>query len=1049
MPPPGLVAPIFAEGNEPLPPGWTEEDRQQALTARKWEKFASSGMESCAAKSVMSGVVGLAAGAVLSLMGTTFSYEAAYGTHTQKSTPLWFKEQGQKMWKSGKGFGKVGALYAGTECVIESGKCVNHGMLTMQCYVPAADQYRAKNDMTNAVAAGFVSGGILARSSGPKAAFGGAVAFAAFSAAIDLFLRRETADFSGLPHVTGFYPAQGELYADLVVAITAFPRKGRMTDVSDGHLVAPFIPTFVMHELTIGLTEPTIFLRRSGDVTASGRRRQESSDAPPAVLRGVLTLKLTNPMKIKDIKVFLEGKCVTEWPEGIGPRHNQFEDEVQLLTANATVFTAKQRAEEAKRRTRSLGPGVLLSYDSPDSDDEGEARGRTRHSSHGPSAASTSSSRSTTPDRHVRRVRGISMDQWGRYGYPAVEESAQLQYVPSPSYTPEELPEQPSQALEVLRNALKATTSHFIPVPGQLFADGTRSGSSTRPNTSTSRSRPGSMQRPPPPHVDLSPTPSRLDSRIDEQAEESSSASRTSAAAASSPRHSTTLGLAELTPPVSPHLPLGDQPVKKPKRFSFSAAWLDVKASVRRPSITNKDERPKLQPLTASRPPKSPAARPASISGPREPSRGRAPTQLEPNEARVLSPPRESSRGSSRATSRGRERTVAGKLGGVLGLEDLEDWEELRKGTYNWPVSFTIPADTPPSLRCDYGSVKYRLCAVVNRPGAFHGKITASAEVNVIACPGEDDTEENESIVVEREWESQLRYLIALSGKSFPLGGTMPLHITLVPMSKMSLYRINVAIEEKVSYFAQGRGDSRHEPIRRQVLLSLRHPDKSSPLLPIFSNSVDAATSSVLAPYVEAESASEVAEHLLTLTGPWAFHFPLKVPDCTTKIHFTNKYSNAKISVSHVIKITLRVDRGESDVDARGKRKQFDIIVECPVQLLSCRCNSEWINLPTYSAFALDPQQQAQMCVCRANAIRKAGQDDHRDMNADRHLSCGGLSPARPSLINAPPTLPIDNVEVAERNQQFARLVAGAESAAGETPPSYETATTEGYGYYI
>jgi mitochondrial import inner membrane translocase subunit TIM22 len=52
-------------------------------------------------------------------------------------------------------------------------------------------QYRAKNDMTNSVAAGFVAGGILARNSGPKAAFGGGLAFAAFSAAIDLFLRRE------------------------------------------------------------------------------------------------------------------------------------------------------------------------------------------------------------------------------------------------------------------------------------------------------------------------------------------------------------------------------------------------------------------------------------------------------------------------------------------------------------------------------------------------------------------------------------------------------------------------------------------------------------------------------------------------------------------------------------------------------------------------------------------------------------------------------------------------------------------------------------------
>lgn len=55
-------------------------------------------------------------------------------------------------------------------------------------------QYRAKNDITNAIAAGLFSGAILARNSGPKAMAGGAVAFAAFSAAIDLFIRREPSE---------------------------------------------------------------------------------------------------------------------------------------------------------------------------------------------------------------------------------------------------------------------------------------------------------------------------------------------------------------------------------------------------------------------------------------------------------------------------------------------------------------------------------------------------------------------------------------------------------------------------------------------------------------------------------------------------------------------------------------------------------------------------------------------------------------------------------------------------------------------------------------
>jgi mitochondrial import inner membrane translocase subunit TIM22 len=48
--------------------------------------------------------------------------------------------------------------------------------------------------MTNAVAGGFITGGILARNSGPRGALAGAVGFAAFSTAIEMFLRRETSE---------------------------------------------------------------------------------------------------------------------------------------------------------------------------------------------------------------------------------------------------------------------------------------------------------------------------------------------------------------------------------------------------------------------------------------------------------------------------------------------------------------------------------------------------------------------------------------------------------------------------------------------------------------------------------------------------------------------------------------------------------------------------------------------------------------------------------------------------------------------------------------
>ncbi|KAG6857189.1 hypothetical protein H0H87_008254 [Tephrocybe sp. NHM501043] len=174
------AVPIYAPGKAPLPPGLTEEDRAAFEQTKKWEGYAGMAMESCAVKTVMAGGAGFGIGAFFSLMSASFAYEdpllrqqTQAGMKTAQKAREVFREMGRGMWTSGKGFGKVGALFAGIECVIEG--------------------YRAKNDIYNSISSGFVAGGILARNSGPKAVLGGGLAFAAFSAAIDLlFMRRET-----------------------------------------------------------------------------------------------------------------------------------------------------------------------------------------------------------------------------------------------------------------------------------------------------------------------------------------------------------------------------------------------------------------------------------------------------------------------------------------------------------------------------------------------------------------------------------------------------------------------------------------------------------------------------------------------------------------------------------------------------------------------------------------------------------------------------------------------------------------------------------------
>lgn len=208
-----FVVPIWAPGKEPLPPGLTESDRPLWEQNKKMERFMGMAMESCVAKSVLAGgagkvficsliicihgAPGFGLGAFFSLMSSSFAYEDPYLRSqtslntTQKARHI-FKEMGKGMLSSGKSFGKIGALFAGVECVIES---VSFLSLSFMVQSLTSGQYRAKNDIYNSVSSGFISGGILARSTGPKGVLTGGLAFAAFSAAIDLlFIRREPSE---------------------------------------------------------------------------------------------------------------------------------------------------------------------------------------------------------------------------------------------------------------------------------------------------------------------------------------------------------------------------------------------------------------------------------------------------------------------------------------------------------------------------------------------------------------------------------------------------------------------------------------------------------------------------------------------------------------------------------------------------------------------------------------------------------------------------------------------------------------------------------------
>lgn len=76
---------------------------------------------------------------------------------------------GSRSYLSAKNFALIGAIYSGTECCIEG--------------------FRAKSDLQSSVAAGYITEGALAYKAGPQAAALGCAGFAAFSAAIDYYMR--------------------------------------------------------------------------------------------------------------------------------------------------------------------------------------------------------------------------------------------------------------------------------------------------------------------------------------------------------------------------------------------------------------------------------------------------------------------------------------------------------------------------------------------------------------------------------------------------------------------------------------------------------------------------------------------------------------------------------------------------------------------------------------------------------------------------------------------------------------------------------------------
>ncbi|XP_016397529.1 mitochondrial import inner membrane translocase subunit Tim22-like [Sinocyclocheilus rhinocerous] len=136
------------------------------------QKMIERGMESCAFKSLIACVGGFVLGGAFGVFTAGIDSNVGLDPKDPLRTPTArevLRDMGQRGMSYAKNFAIVGAMFSCTECLIES--------------------HRGKSDWKNAVYSGCVTGGAIGFRAGLKAGVLGCGGFAAFSAAIEYYLR--------------------------------------------------------------------------------------------------------------------------------------------------------------------------------------------------------------------------------------------------------------------------------------------------------------------------------------------------------------------------------------------------------------------------------------------------------------------------------------------------------------------------------------------------------------------------------------------------------------------------------------------------------------------------------------------------------------------------------------------------------------------------------------------------------------------------------------------------------------------------------------------
>ncbi|WLF81808.1 hypothetical protein PVL30_005608 [Lodderomyces elongisporus] len=264
---------------------------------------------------------------------------------------------------------------------------------------------------------------------------------------------------------------------------------------------------------------------------------------------------------------------------------------------------------------------------------------------------------------------------------------------------------------------------------------------------------------------------------------------------------------------------------------------------------------------------------------------------------------------------------------------DPQSQMHFAPGDYLYNFEHPLPPSIPESCNVTFGSTAYNLEVSIQRPGTFKSNLSGKLPINIIRTPSELNMEENESIVISRDWEDQIKYDIVIGAKSVVLNSYLPLAFRFVPLwGKVALHRIRIYLTENLEYYCNNKKVHRMEPPKKFLLLE--HKARKGRSL-LQTN-----------PHDESEvGLDQYDEDVL----PKELEFQLYVPkDITgrglTQIHPDTSYEN--IQAHHWIKICLRISK--QDPENPQKRKHYEISIDSPLHVLSPLAAHGNTLLPAY-----------------------------------------------------------------------------------------------------